>query len=193
RASPVLAPFPGHTSVAGNLGTTIHGFAVTSDGTRMFVVGTKAQNRSPSAQGLVAVSQLKTGFVQSWLSVVDINNSTGAMTVRAEAPGNFGGFAPLFRSINLNQDYNFAIPTVANPNVVRTEVPAANALVQPTSVLLVESGGAVSKVVLTAFHSDKVAILTPSSSSPGGYSISRVAIPVLSGGYTTSGPRGLTR
>ena len=164
----------------GGLGTTNHAFAINSAGTQLFMVGTKAQNHA--AVGVQAVGSLQTGFVQSWLMVVDIP-SAGAMTVHPEAPT--GGPPPqALPSINLNRDYT-AAGLVA--------VPTKQALVQPTGVLLIENGGVVSQIVLTAFHSDRVAILTPRSNVPGGYLIQRVDIPVKTPAslYSTSGPRGL--
>ena len=53
--------------IAGGMGTTNHSFAVTRDGSRTFVVGTRAENMA--AVGVKAVSQLKTGFVGSYLWV----------------------------------------------------------------------------------------------------------------------------
>ena len=175
-------PAVGPADFVGGLGTTNHAFAVNSTNRVMFVVGTKAQNRNPAAVGVSAVRQLKTGFVQSWLMVVDIPPG-GALGVRGEAlPGVLP--AQTFRSINLNRDYS-AIPL--------TEVATQDALVQPTDVALIESGGVIQKIVLTAFHSDRVAILTPTTTQHGGYAVQRVNLPVLTpaSGYTTVGPRGL--
>ncbi len=165
----------------GGLGSTNHAFAVTSDGLRMFVVGTKAQNHGNI--GVQVVSQLVTGFTQSWLMVVDIPPG-GAMSVRPEAPP-VTVPAPLFQSINLNRDYSIS---------ALSEVATDDALVQPTDVLLIETDdGAVARIVLAAFHSDRVAILTPRNTVPGGYIIRRVNIPVLNpaSAYSASGPRGV--
>jgi DNA-binding beta-propeller fold protein YncE len=169
---------PGATDFVGGLGTTNHSFAINSSGTLMFVVGTKAMNHS--AVGVQAVSQIPTGFVQSWLMVVDIPLA-GAMTVHAEAP--IGAPTPQLPSINLNRNYFAASPI---------EVATDSALVQPTDVLLIESAGNVTKVVLTAFHSDRVAILSPSTGTPGGYIVQRINIPLLTpASYSVCGPRGL--
>jgi hypothetical protein len=178
RKDPLLPG--GQADFTGGLGTTNHSFAIKSTGDLMFVVGTKAQNHA--ATGVVQVSGLKTGFVQSWLMVVDIPPG-GTMTVRPQAPAATIP-APLLQSINLNRDYT---------QTALTEVPTAQALVQPTDVLLLESGSTITGIVLTAFHSDRVAILTPSTTTAGGYSIQQVAIPVLNPGssYSDSGPRGL--
>lgn len=164
----------------GGLGSTNHAFAINSAGTLLFMVGTKAQNHA--AVGVQAVGALKTGFVQSWLMVLDIPSGL-AMSVHAEAPGGAPPPAAL-PSINLNRDYSVA---------ALTEVASSDALVQPSGVLLIESGGSVSQIVLSAYHSDRVAILTPRNNVPGGYVIQRVAIPVLTPAslYSASGPRGL--
>ncbi len=176
RKDPLLAA----ADFKGGLGSTNHAFAINSAGTLMFVVGTKAQNHA--AVGVQAVAALKTGFVQSWLMVMDIP-SGAPMVVHPEAPPATIP-APLLRSINLNRDYS-AIPL--------TEVRTSQAMVQPTDVLLIENSGVLKSIVVAGFHSDRVAILTPSASTAGGYAIQRVDIPVLNpaSSYSTSGPRGL--
>jgi DNA-binding beta-propeller fold protein YncE len=179
RKDPLLSG--GLPDFVGGLGTTNHAFAIHAEGNLMFVVGTKAKNHATN--GVQAVSQLKTGFVQSWLMVVDIPPG-GTMVVHPEAPAATVP-APLFPSINLNRDYT---------SVPLAELPTAQALVQPTDVLLIEdSDGGIRNVVLSAFHSDRVAILTPTTATAGGYTIQRVNIPVLNPGssYAASGPRGL--
>jgi YVTN family beta-propeller protein len=77
-----------------------------------------------------------------------------------------------------------------------TEVTPDLALSQPTDVLLVETGGPVpeiQKVFLTAYHSDKVAVLHPDSSVHGGWRINQIpiSIPELAKDYGMAGPRGL--
>lgn len=166
---------------ASGLGSTNHAFAIDSDGALLFLVGTKAQNHS--AVGVDAVSQLETGFVQSWLMVVDIPTGS-AMTVRPEAPPAVLP-APTLQSINLNRDYSS--PALA-------PVPTEEALVQPTDVLLIEDkDGDVERIVVTGFHSDRVALLVPDPAVAGGYAIKHVDIPVLTpgDGYSVVGPRGL--
>ncbi|MCA8959038.1 MAG: hypothetical protein KDC38_00935 [Planctomycetes bacterium] len=164
------------------LGSTNHAFAMTRDGTRMVVVGTKARNHD--ASGEVAVSQLQFGFVESRFWVLDTPLG-GQPTVRPEAPAGaipLPPFTPLGR--NLNRDYT----TVANQ-----AVPASDALSQPTDVVILENdAGDITGIVVTAFHSDKVAIFRPAS-VPGGYAETQISLPVLNPlqGYTTSGPRGL--
>lgn len=169
----------------GRLGTTNHAFAINSAGTRMFVVGTKAQNLV--AGQLATVSSQPTGFVRSWLSVIDIP-ATGNMALRPEA-GNgiapFPGF-PDFPSINLNRNYTPSGPTVQ-------EVATNLGIVQPTDVDLFESGGNVTRIALTGYHSNNIALLTPlpnNSSTAGGYTISRVSLPPQAG-YSITGPRGV--
>lgn len=171
----------GPPDFTGGLGSTNHAFAVTSDGERMFVVGTKAQNHGNV--GVQAVSQVATGFVQSWLMVVDVPPA-GAMNVRAEAPVATVPAPPL-PSVNLNRDYSA-------PGVV--EVATDDALVQPTGVALIENeNGEVTEILVAAFHSDRVAVLSPNTGVAGGYQIRRLDVPVLSPGssYTVSGPRGI--
>lgn len=161
----------------GGLGTTHHAFAMNSAGSLMFVVGLKAMNQA--AFGLENVADLETGFVQSWLWVVDIDGS-GAMTVRPEAEPNENSD---LESINLNRDYTEEALTALDPE---------DALAQPTGIVLVQDGSEIETIAITAFSSDKVAFLTPSSTTPGGYDIQRVDIPTQSSGsYSTAGPRGI--
>ncbi len=164
----------------GGLGSTVHAFAFSPDRELVFVVGTRARNHD--AAGVAAVSQLPTGFVQSWLTVIEVTPG-GDPTVRPEAVA--GGPTPhALPSIDLNRDY-------ASPGIV--PVRSDEALAQPTDVLVLRGpGGSVGRIALTAFHSDRVALLRPDAGLPGGYEIRRVDVPPLAhGGYTTSGPRGL--
>ncbi len=172
-----FAPLP---TALGGLGTTNHAFAASPDGQVLFVVGTRAQNNA--AVGVQAVSALPTGFVESWLMVVDTPLG-GAMSVRGEATAGGPPASPM-PSIDLNRDYS-AVGKVPSST--------ARALVQPTDVLtLADDSGALSHIVLTAYHSDKVALLTPNASVPGGYGFTLVPVPPLStGSYTVMGPRGL--
>jgi DNA-binding beta-propeller fold protein YncE len=169
----------------GQLGTTNHAFALDSSGTRMFVVGTKAQNLA--AVQLANVSAAPTGFVQSWLSVIDVP-AAGNMTLRPEAGSGIptpAGF-PDFPSVNLNRNYTPSSPAVQ-------EVATGLGISQPTDVDLFETGGVVTSIALTGYHSDNVALLTPlpnGSSTAGGYAIGRVAFSPSSG-YSVVGPRGL--
>ncbi len=174
---------------ASGLGSTNHAFAISADGERLFLVGTKAQNHS--AAGVQAVSQLETGFVQSWLMVVDIPVGR-PMSVRREAPP-FPAIpalslllpVPTLQSINLNRDYR---------SVLLAAVATDDALVQPTDIVLIEdSNGVLERIVLTCFHSDRIGVLVPDTISPGGYAIERIDVPVLSPGslYSVVGPRGL--
>lgn len=164
----------------GGLGSTVHAFAFSPDRELVFVVGTKARNHD--AAGVAAVSQLPTGFVQSWLTVVEAPRG-GDLALRPEALA--GGPNPgALPSIDLNREYSAAgmVP-------VRSD----QALSQPTDVLVLRGpGGSVGRIAIAAFHSDRVALLRPDTAVPGGYEIRRVDIPPLAhGGYTTSGPRGL--
>jgi hypothetical protein len=184
RFEPEAADIAGSASVLGGLGSTIHAFAMRADGERMFVVGTKAMNNvlpTGTETGLENVRDHVTGFVQSWLWVVDVS-STGAMTLRPEQTPVTN--SALFRSINLNRDYSQSTLTEIDPD---------DALVQPTDVLVIHTSlGQVQRIVLTSYHSDRVAVLQLANWLPGGYLINRVDLPVRStGSYSVVGPRGL--
>lgn len=170
----------------GQIGTTNHNFALTASGSRMFIVGTRAQNRAPGSNGVVNVRDLLTGFVQSWLTVVDI--PAGNMTIRPEAgagiPGP-GGF-PDFPSINLNRNYTPSTPPTQ-------EVASHLGVSQPTDIDLFESAGNVTRIAIAGFHSDSVDLLTPlpnGTSIAGGYTISHVSLGAAAS-YGMVGPRGV--
>ncbi len=169
-------PFvPTSTNYVGGLGTTNHAFATTANGGTIVVVGTKAMNLSLDG---ATVATAPTGFVQSWLSVVSAP-PTGNMVVHGEAPAGVPGSG--LPSCNLNRDYSTAGPLA--------EVSPLLGIVQPTDVDLLENAGTVTRIALTGYHSDNVAILTPAA-VPGGYTIQRVAF-TPNAGYTAVGPRGL--
>lgn len=175
-------------STLGGLGTTNHSFAIDASKTRMFVVGTRARNQD--AVGVQEVSALKTGFVQSWMWVVQIPPGQAPWVVEeASIPGG-GGPIPVtteLLSINLNRDYN-------QPGL--EELPPELALSQPTDIVLLEgtdNPSGIDKIFVTAYHSDTVAVLMPDPGHPSGWFINRIPIPVLSqpDGYRMAGPRGL--
>ena len=174
-------------SILGGLGTTNHSFAVNAAGTKMLVVGTRAQNFS--AVGVKAVAGLKTGFVQSHMWVVDIPAGQ-APQVHPEAPVPPVPLPviPRLFSINLNRDYTQS---------GLGELPPDMSLSQPTDVVILENNNTaysdLDKVFITAFHSDKVAVLTPDVASPGGWIINRIPIPPTTpaNSYSAAGPRGL--
>ncbi|MGE3172844.1 MAG: YncE family protein [Planctomycetota bacterium] len=177
------APFStGAQKYVGGLGTTNHAFAVNSNGTQIFVVGTRAQNQ-PN-MGLASVRAAPTGFVQSWLSVVSVS-STGAMSVNPESGTGVPSVPPppMFPSINLNRDYSVGgtalVENLGTPPVS-----------QPTDVALLESGGAVSRIALTGYHSDDILVLTPANVS-GGYVRQLLTFVPFDSSYSVVGPRGL--
>lgn len=167
-------------SYIGQIGTTNHAFAMAANGSRMFIVGTRAQNRDPSAVGVAAVSTQLTGFVRSWMTVVDIPSS-GNMSVRAEALA--GTTSPAFPSINLNRNYTVTTPAMQ-------EVATHLGVSQPTDIDLYESGGNVTRIAIAGFHSDNVAVLTPQAATMGGYAINRATLTAATG-YKMVGPRGV--
>jgi DNA-binding beta-propeller fold protein YncE len=183
-------PPAGHSSslyALSGLGSSNFGFAIDGVGRRMFVVSQIAKNQ---VAGVDAVAAQPTGFVQTWLQIVDLRPGLPGdrpQLVREQTAGLpiVGTTKPLFRSINLNRDYS---------QVAMTEVAPADALAQATDVALIEDvPGIVVRVALAAFGSDKVALLTPDASQPSGWLIQRVAVPMLNtfGGYSAVGPRGL--
>jgi hypothetical protein len=182
-----LYAFHPSTSTAykvGGLGTSNLNFAINSTGSQMFVVNQKSRHTALPL-GEAAVAAQVTGFVQSWLHVVDL--TTNGPTVQAEAPANTLP-CPTFRSINLNRDYSQTSLTAISDTT--------QALVQPTDIVLFEDEeDVVQRVVITAFGSDKVAILEPDSSVYGGWVIQQVAIPLVNttSSYSATGPRGLAR
>ncbi len=164
------------------LGSTNHGFAMTSDGSIMVVVGTKARNHD--AVGEAAVAALEFGFVESRVWIIDTPLG-GQPTVRPEAASGAIPVPPVVPlSRNLNRDYS---------TLSETPVKRRVALSQPTDVIILETpSGEIDRLVVTAYHSDKITFLTPGL-TPGGYFETQLKLPVLNraGGYTATGPRGL--
>lgn len=170
-SSPLFDPGATRYKVNG-LGTAHAGFVLNAAADRMFVVGMRANPQGASTE--LGVGALPTGFVESWLWVVDLLPTP---VVRPQSTGPNNAFA----SINLNRDYT-ALPALA-------EVPSTAALAQPTGVALVEAAGSVKKVVITAFSSDVVVVLTPSSVDPSGWAMQRMPLTVLGSTYSMVGPR----
>jgi hypothetical protein len=154
----------------------------------MFVVGTRARNLD--ADGVSAVGALKTGFVQSWMWVVQIPAGQPPFVMAESATPGSGQPIPAttgLTSINLNRDY-------AQSGL--EELPTSLALAQPTDIVVLEGTDnptGIDKVFITAYHSDKVAVLAPDPVSPSGWLIRRIPIPLNNqgDGYTMAGPRGL--
>ncbi|MFK7740532.1 MAG: YncE family protein [Planctomycetota bacterium] len=161
-----------------DMGTTHANFKVNAAGDRMYVVGMRSTPELATVE--TAVGDLPTGFTQSWLWVVELNPTTGAPTTRPESAGVLS-FQP---SINLNRNYS----NIQQSNPPLLEVVPGQALAQPTGLALVEQSGGQSTVVLTAFSSDKVAVLTPDMSSKSGWSIEQLTLTPLAG-YSMAGPR----
>ena len=136
----------------------------------MFIVGMKAVPDDASTE--LKVGDLATGFVQSWLWVVD---TAAVPDVQLESDGS----GALFQSINLNRDYAFS---------PLKELTPGEALAQPTGLAIVESGNVVQKIIMTAFSSDNVAMLVPDASEDSGWKITRLNLGVL-GSYSMVGPR----
>ena len=154
------------------LGTTHANFALTENAETMLVVGMRSTPGLANTED--AVGDLVTGFTQSWLWVVDLAPNTDVID---ESLGN----NVLLQSINLNRNYNTISPL--------TEVTQGDALAQPTGVAIVEVNDSITQVVLTAFSSDVVAILTPDSSEASGWAIRRVTLSTLNSSYSMVGPR----
>ncbi|MCR9245236.1 MAG: hypothetical protein NXI31_09405 [bacterium] len=172
----------GHFHSVPDIGSTNLGFAIDSTGSRMFVVSQIAQN---DAAGVDAVAAQKTGFVQTWLKVLDLLPGQPG-DAPAIAPEQVAGPGPkaLWQSINLNRDYS---------QTTLTEVAAPTAIAQATDVALVEGPTGVERIVLAGFGSDKIVILTPDTNRPSGYAIQQIRLSLLPtpNDYSAVGPRGL--
>ncbi|MBK8099320.1 MAG: hypothetical protein IPK26_19595 [Planctomycetes bacterium] len=175
------ASAPAKVHLVGGLGSTNTAFAIDSTGQRMFVVGGVARI---DGVGVQAVASEPLGFVESHLWVVDLPTNG---TPPAAVPEQLLGQTTPWQSIDLNQNYTAGADT---PVAITKRVS------QPTDVLLVESQpGQVSQVVVACFGSDKILVLTPSSSANGGYQRTHIDLvpnqPTL--GYSAVGPRGMCR
>ena len=163
------------------LGTTHFDMQVDSSGNHLLVVGSAAQHEITTSEA--ENRDLETGFVQSWLWVLDIAPGT-APTVRSEAVSRVPSFLP---SINLNRDYSVS-------NSLAT-LPSNETISQPTGLALLEDAVGIQKVVLCAFDSNAVLILTPDANAPGGWTSERVLVQPENlpepgqSGYSISGPR----
>lgn len=160
-------------AAVGPLGNTHHSFAFANGNARMFIVGTRAM-RLPTGEPAALAQPF--GFYESWLWVVDTPSGLPAQ-VAGEA---LAGAAPgtLWKSVNLNKVY-----ATGNP------VPVADALSQPTDVLVYETPAAF-KVFVTAFHSDKVARLQSTAAQPSGWATQVIGLGAPLASYSMVGPRG---
>ncbi len=174
------ASLPVTPAAIGGMGTTNQAMTVNAAADKMIVVGSKARNLA--AAGVAQVRMLPFGFVESWLWVVDITPGQ-IPSVAAEAPAAVTP-APLLRSINLNRDYAMATPTA---------LPRLQRIARPLDVLIIHDPAApsgIGRVVLTGFQSNKVSLLKPDTTKPGGWAVSQIAIPVTTG-YSVAGPSGV--
>lgn len=165
------------------LGTTHFAMAANAAGTRLYVVGQSAQNRDAAALDEAGVRALPTGFTQSWLWTLDTGNPAVAPVLNPEASGQLP--AAVQPSLDLNRNYT--------NGTERLPVAKSLALAQPTDVALIEENGEVLAVVVAAFGSDRVAVLTPDQTKRRGWAVTRIGIPLTNpnGVYGRSGPRGL--
>lgn len=165
----------------GTIGSTVLGCAVNATQDKMFIVSQIAQNLDRN--GVDEVNDEPTGFVQTWLKVVDLPTNGSAPTVRSDPTGVAGTTLP---SIDLNRNYGTPSPV--------TPMPAGDRLAQVTDVVLVPNPtpGQPELVVLAGFGSECIAILTPSTANANGYTRQFVPIGKQStGSYSAAGPRGL--
>jgi len=165
-----------------DIGSTNFNFAIDQSENRMFVVSQIARN---NAAGVHAIAARPTGFVETWLKVLNLQPTTaGGPPILAPEQSAGPGPKPLWQSINLNRDYSQTTLTEVAPN---------QALAQATDVALVENQHGIAHIVLAAFGSDKVAILTPDANQPSGYAIQQIQLAVTNpaGNYGAVGPRGL--
>lgn len=173
----------GHFHSLRDLGSTNLGCRINAAGDRMFVVAQIAQN---DAAGVDAVAAQPTGFVQTWLQVVDLlPGATGDPPQLVPEQVTGSGSKALLQSINLNRDYS--------QNAL-TAVPPTDAIAQVTDVALVEGATGIERIVLAAFGSDKIVVLTPDGSQPSGYRARHIRLqvnPAAGDGYSAVGPRGL--
>ncbi|MCA8948131.1 MAG: hypothetical protein KDE27_01435 [Planctomycetes bacterium] len=170
-------------------GSTNFGFAINGDNDRMYVVSQIANNVDNFGVG--QVEDDPTGFVQTWLQVVDLP-SGGAIgqnvpVLQMEQEAGVGAAVPGQLSIDLNRDYS--------DDMARSALPIGETLAQVTDVILIPdpTPNAPERIVLAAFGSDRVAILTEDLSQDGGYARTLVDIPIVApaGAYSAAGPRGL--
>ncbi|MFK7742113.1 MAG: YncE family protein [Planctomycetota bacterium] len=152
------------------LGSTNHAFEIFDGGQRMAVVGTHARNDIFSESALAA---LPTGFVESWMWIVDI--PANGIPQIVDVAGATTAAEP---SMHLNQ---LSAGGTLNPT---------DALSQPTDIEVFDDGAG-RVFALTAYHSDRVALLRPDASAPGGYNVTRIDLTPINSTYSMAGPRGI--
>ena len=158
--------------MGGGLGTTMHSFAINAAGTKMFVVGMVA--RQNDASGEANVAALSTGFVQSWMHVIELAPGVAPVTNGDRPSGETD-----FPSINLNRDY-----------AAGGEVLPADAFAQPTGIALIEGSGGVEQIVITSLSSDKVMFLWHDPTKASGYNIQQSSFSAFNPGPGAPGSSG---
>lgn len=166
-----------------DVGTTNMAFAMNSAGTKIFVAASRAQNLGPNTNGVANISTRPFGFVESHMVVVSAPLGFSPV-VEPESVQTSPGVWQTMKSYHLNKNYasgNIVLPT--------------DAVSMPSAIELFENASApdgVAAVFVAAYQSDKIVSLRPNASSPGGWSINRITLPLFnaSKGYTIAGPRG---
>lgn len=157
-------PSTSTTRSAGLLGTTNAGMAFGPDGL-LYVVGSMARNDIADEANLQALAVTGTGFVESWLWVVN--------------PG--GGSPTVSTSRDLNRNDTGGV--IAKPRTCS----------QPMDVVLLEDDGAVAKVYIAAFGSDRLVVLAPNGGPASTWTRTLIGLTMtpLPNDYGRTGPRGL--
>ncbi len=157
-------PVSGITRTAGGLGTTNAGMVFGSDGL-LYVVGSMARNDVLDEANLQALAISGTGFVESWLWVVDPTTSTpSVVTARDLNRTDTGG-------------------VIAKPRTCS----------QPMDVVLLEGDGSVTKVYIAAFGSDRLVVLAPNGGPATTWTRTLIGLSMAPqvNDYSRTGPRGL--
>ncbi len=157
-------PATSTTRFADRLGTTNAGMAFGVNG-RLYVVGSMARNEIADEPQVKDLAVNGTGFVESWLWVVDPNGA---------APS-----AVDDRNLNLNAAGNVVTP--------------ARACSQPMDVVLLQGQTTVDKIYIAAFGSDRLVVLIPNGGDASTWPRTVVDLPIVPqpNDYGRNGPRGL--
>jgi 6-phosphogluconolactonase (cycloisomerase 2 family) len=157
-------PTTSTTRVGSGLGTTNAGMAFGADG-RLYVVGSMARNEVLDEPNLQALAVTGTGFVESWLWVVDPTSAT----------------LSVLSARDLNR--NTAGGVIAKPRTCS----------QPMDVALLQTASTVDKVYIATFASDRLVVLTTNAGPATGWARTLVNVPITPtpGSYGRNGPRGL--
>ena len=173
---------PDTVQAVGGMGSTNTAFGLSVDGDRLLVVGGVAQNH------VLGEAQLKVeelGFVRYFLWTLPVPNVGVAWAAPSEQTPDTSQFPtfPLWTSIDLNRDY-----TSSGMEPIDD---VGSHVSQPMDVLAARDNLGAEHVILALFGSDEVMILTPDSSSNGGWARRHVDIPPVAMSGTSTGPRGL--